>query len=141
MTYRTISISTEDERQEGKAAATILPGQMLVKTSAADTVTPHATAGGQWIGNLFAIENSLYGKGIADPYASGSQVLFKSGEPGDEILMVLATSQTIAIGASLASAGNGNVKVANGTTDIVIAMALEAVTTTSATAMIRCQIA
>lgn len=132
--------------EEALAGGTITPGHILQKASD-DTVVVHATAGGAfggaWDGSV-AIEDALIGpdgvatKGntIDDNYVSGDRVRFIYVAPGEVFNGILTTSQTIVIGAQLTSAGNGRLKVANGTSDVVIAIAEEAVTTTASTSRI-----
>lgn len=144
MAKETIFLKTGREGEplpkEGKAAAAITPGQLIKYDSTAGQVIRHATAGGS-AAKMFAIEDSLQGKQISDDYAQNSRVQFVHAGPGDEINAILATSQTIAVGDYLESAGNGNLRKASGEESelpsSMIGIALEAVTTTSSVARIK----
>ena len=120
--------------EEGKAGGTITPGQLVALNSSGSYVV-HATAG-DYAERVFAIENALAGKGIADNYAANDLAQLWAGAPGDEVLAWLTTAQTVVVGDRLASAGNGYLrKKSSG--DVPLAVALEAVTTTGSAARIR----
>lgn len=137
MAFKTILLKGDPLRKEGKAGGTITPGQLIKENSSALLIV-HAQAGGPaqaW----FATEDALQGNDISDDYSSGNRVQFVAARPGDEIYAILATSQTVAIGDLLESAGNGNLRKHGGNMesgDCILAVAREAVTTTGAVARI-----
>jgi hypothetical protein len=145
-TYKTILLHVEEpDIYERNAGGTITPGH-LVKINSSDEFVVHSTSGGSVAPVLFAIEDALQGKTIADTYTSGNRVRAHLAEPGDEINVLIATSQNIAIGDHLCSAGDGTLaEIASVSTSAgndfphrLIATALEAVITTSAVA--RCRV-
>lgn len=108
----------------------ITPGMMIKRTSAAgvgtvSNVAVHSTAGGA--GEVaIAIENSLYGKTIADAYPVGGRCRFVNPEIGDWCyLAVAAAAVAIAYNDPLTSAGDGTFKKATAT-DKVFFMAEQA---------------
>lgn len=104
--------------------AAILPGMLLTRT--AGGVRPHNVAAGV-ASTIFAIENSAVGRDIADPYAVGEQVLFKTYTPGSGIYAQLTSNAAaVAVNAPLTSAGNGHLRLA-AATEVIVARAREAV--------------
>lgn len=147
MAIKTITIKGEPIRYEAVVTSgqTVTPG-MLVKLQSNGTIRSHASAG-QVLENAFALEDDLQGKDIATAYAAASICQFGIFRPGDVVNAILATSQTIVKGDFLESAGNGNLrKYAADSAGVVeyplsvVAVALENVTTTSATARIQARI-
>jgi len=119
---------------EGKAAAAITPGMLVERTSAAvDTLQAQAAAAAN-CQKMVALEDDLQGNDIDDAYATGAPVKARIALPGDELLLVLATSQVIVKGDKLESAGAGLVRKLNAGTPLFVAR--EAVTTTTATGRI-----
>ena len=112
MAYRTISIDTDARDKEGIASGAITPGHLLERTSTADTVKVHATAGGK-AQRLFAIEDEHQGKEIGDAYVSAQRTFFKTFQPGDRVYALIANGEAIAIGDWLVSAGDGTLKEAD----------------------------
>jgi hypothetical protein len=133
-TPKTVDLYGYCNQHEATAGGDITPG-MLVIRNGADTVIAHGTAGGA-AQPSFAVEYDLTGGTIDDEYESGDQVLFKTFTPGSGVYALLTTSQVIAAGAFLSSAGNGRLKAAASGENIV-AQAVEAVTTTGDPARIR----
>jgi hypothetical protein len=145
--HRTITIMGNPVRKEYTAAGAITPG-MLLKLGSAGTVVAHSDESGN-APKMFALEDELQGKEISQAYSSGDLVLCGIFRPGDEVNALLATSQTIVIGDLLESNGAGYLKKhapdpeeseARKVQEGVIAMALEAVTTTSSASRIRVEI-
>lgn len=91
------------------AAGTITPGMFLVLGSGG-TVTAHATAGGNAVPKMFALEDALQGNAIDDNYVSGNKVQVLFPRPGDEVLAVLADGENVSIGDLLESNGDGYLK-------------------------------
>jgi hypothetical protein len=116
--------------------AAITPGMLVTRT--ATGVRPHNVAGGP-AAPAFAVENDLIGETIEDAYAIGENCIFRTFAQGSAVYAILAASQTIAAGAYLQSNGAGLMSAA-AAADNVVARALEAVTTTGATARIRVEI-
>jgi len=117
---------------------TILPGHLVVLSS------------GEWVGNTtqggaigycIADMNVIEGKSATEALTVGDTVKAFVPEVGCTYNLVLATSQTIALGAALtssATAGQVEIAVTTGATvDQVLFVAEEAVTTTGSTARIR----
>lgn len=145
MAYRTVVVMGELCVKEALASGNVTPG-MLVKRSSATQVVAHDVAGG-FAQKLFAIEDDLQGKGVSDVYATTSRLRMHVAKAGDEIAAIIKTSETIAAGDLLESAGNGTLQkhVPQDTGDLdstdggvaivtnqVVAVALEAVTTAPA---------
>ena len=105
------------------AASGITPGH-LVELIAAGTVQSHGTASG-FNGANFALEDELQGKTIDDAYVATDIVQVLTATPGDEVLALLADGETVAIGDSLESKGDGTLR--EFTSGTIIATALEAV--------------
>ena len=148
MAYKTISIIDDGSIQkEAMADGTgIYPGYLLALSSTAGDVTVHGDAG-QNAQRMFAIEDSIQGQEIGDVYSNNTNVLYKVFQRGNEILAMLATSQTIAIGDMLESAGDGTLRVHSADSagaveypECIVVQAMEDVTTTSAVARIRVEI-
>jgi hypothetical protein len=111
MAFETIKLKKySDNITEYVAAAAIIPGALVAPVAAAAaTITNHATAGGNVI-PMFALGNTLEGKGIGDDYASGDQVQVWIPYRGDEVNALLSTNQHIAIGDFLESDGAGKLQ-------------------------------
>lgn len=120
------------------AAATITPG-MLVSITSAGKWTPHATAGGTAL-TAFAVENDINGKGIDDNYVANDWVQTAILCPGSEVnAIVAAAAAAIVVGDQLVSNGAGGVKKGNGTTDVVLGYALQAVDNSGGGSAVRIQ--
>lgn len=144
MSERTI-VQKGDMLQKEAAAASgssIYPGDLLMLDSAG-AVKEHDTAGGNVKPLKVAIEDGLQGNEVSEVYTAANIVQYVTPKSGDEVLLRLATSQVVAIGDKLESAGSGLVRKHTpaddssqyeGTqyTDCIVGEALEAVTTTSA---------
>ena len=134
---------------EAVAAGTITPGMVLELTTAGK-VQAHSVPGGD-VMPMVAFEDELRGLGATDNYSADDVVQVWTPQRGDEGILILATGQTIVIGDPLCSNGNGQVKkhVPTDVTDVygtatdkvygkqIVAQAIEAKTTTSATAQIK----
>lgn len=133
----TILLKGDPNRKERDAGGTITPGHLLQLDADGD-VTVHGTAEGVIGARWFAVENDIAGDDIDDTYAAGEVCQIQSARPGEEINAILAVSQTIGIGDLLISAGNGQVtellaESGGVLLNSVVGMALEAVTSDSAT--------
>ncbi len=137
-----ILLSGNPVAHEATAAGAITPG-MLIATDNTGKVVAHGTAGG--IGSkMVAREMELTGKGYDTDYASGDRVPYYVGRSGDRFWMVLAASQTIAIGDYLESNGAGALRATTHATDTAahaaawpLFKAIQAVTTTGAVGRIK----
>lgn len=126
-------------QREELATVAILPG-MLVELVSTGGIKPHATADAAAIPRV-AIEGDVWGKTDSDGFAIGDTVPYIKGlAPGSEVKMILTTSQTIVKGDKLCSTGDGTLKKVTAS-EVVIAEAEEAVTTTAATAFIAVSVA
>lgn len=145
----TITIKGEPLRKESVAAEAITPGY-LVEPASATTCQKHSTVGGTAIA-CFALENDLVGDGITDAYGADDTVQIGYFRTGEEVYAYLTTSQTVAVGDYLVSAGNGLLQEADPSVDTssssadvyrnsVVARAIEAVTTTTAAARIKVEV-
>lgn len=136
---------------EAIAHEAITPGS-LVEVMSTGKIKNHATAQGNAI-PYFVIEDAIMGKTIDDNVAQGDLARVMVAGRGDEVNAILATSQTIVVGDLLASAGDGTLEKFTAikcdseasagavTTPLqAVAMALEAVTTTSAAKRIKVRI-
>lgn len=136
---------------EAIAAEAIAPGSLVEVTSAGE-VKNHATAQGNAI-PYFVMEDAILGKTINDNVAKDDLARVMVAGRGDEVNAILNTSQTIVVGDLLASAGDGTLEKFTAikcdssaspgavTTPLqAVAVALEAVTTTSATKRIKVRI-
>lgn len=136
---------------EAIAHEAITPGS-LVEVMSTGKIKNHATAQGNAI-PYFVIEDAIMGKTIDDNVAQGDLARVMVAGRGDEVYAILDTSQTIVVGDLLASAGDGtleeftaikcdsNASAGAVTTPLqAVAVALEAVTTTSATKRIKVRI-
>lgn len=153
MAYRTIVLKGDPIRKELKAGGAITPGHLCQRNSS-NNVVVHPTAGGN-ASAIVAIEDSLQGNEIDDAYASNDRVQLAYLSSGMEVVCILTTSQTVVIGDLLESVGNGTlrkhtVQAADSVgallagesiyTNPAIFRAIEAVTTTGATARIACEV-
>jgi hypothetical protein len=136
---------------EAIAHEAITPGS-LVEVMSTGKIKNHATAQGNAI-PYFVIEDAIMGKTIDDNVAQGDLARVMVAGRGDEVNAILDTSQSIVVGDLLASAGDGtleeftaikcdsNASAGAVTTPLqAVAMALEAVTTTTATKRIKVRI-
>ena len=118
-------------------AAAVTPGHLLELTSAG-LVQKHATAGGNVLPPMFAVEDELQGRGIDTAFANSSKIQCWIPQRGDMVYALLADGQNVAIGDPLESAGDGTLQAhvadvdnsADVTTiygNAIIAIAVEAV--------------
>jgi len=105
--FNTIKIKKyEDIIIEKAANAAITPG-MLIELMSTDKVRAHATAGGNVIPIMFALEDELQGKDIDEAYAAADKVQCWIPRAGDVVLALLADGQNVSIGDALQSDGAG----------------------------------
>lgn len=138
MASTTISLIHMSQLEKTKVAyAAITPGMLLAYDSTAGKVKAHATATGNAVPRMFALENEWEGENIDTAYAANDQVRVGYFGPGDEVLGILADGQTVVIGDPLESNGAGflqkhvpDVTDSDGGTTVyteaVVAVALEA---------------
>src|SRR5574343_48912 len=145
----TIVLKGDPLQKERAAGGAITPGHLCLVNSL-NKIVVHPTAGGNFLGAV-AIEDALQGRDIDDAYASGEVTQYVVVRPGDEFTGIFTTSQVIFVGDVLERAGNGTVSKHTPPTEstlgvytattmyhkAIIGRALEAVTTTGATARIQ----
>jgi len=139
---------------EATAGGTITPGH-LVQIGSDGLVVVHAAAGGSAPGGMFALEDDAQGRGITDTYDSttNKNVLIGVCGRGAEVYAILTTSQTVAIGDALESAGNGTLRKHVAQTTVgaqspgvgarsgqIVGRAIDAVTTTASVARIQVRV-
>lgn len=128
-TPKTIILAGMGCHKEAVAGGVITPG-MLLKYNAAGAVIAHDQDGDNAMG-YWAKEYDLTGRGIADNYASGDQVLFEAAYPGQEVYAIIVDGETITFDMPLASNGDGKLREAVAG-DHVVAYAREAVSPSGA---------
>ena len=122
---KTIDLFGVGIQNEARATdAVITPGMLVTRT--ATGVRPHNVAGGAATPS-FAVENDLIGGDIADNYAIGANVIFRTFASGSAVYALAhAGGAAIAVNALLKSGGDGTLELA-GDDEVVVARALEAV--------------
>lgn len=135
MAIQRIILAGDPLYKEGvvKTGQTITPGMFVIRDSGGVLV-----AGAGAVAAEVAIEMAMEGSDIDDDYTAGEQIRTVAPRKGDEIYAILATSQTIALGAELELAAGGILQAQSAA--VCVARALEAVTTTGATARIKVEI-
>jgi hypothetical protein len=96
-------------QDEYVANAWITPG-MLVEVMSTGKIRKHATASGNVVPVMVAIEDELQGKEITDNYVANDRVQVITPHAGDILLLLLADGQNVAIGDALESDGLGHVQ-------------------------------
>ena len=130
-------------RDEITAAGAITPGHLVDPSGG----VVHASAGEnamRCVADFDPFREAAAGvKNIDTDYASGEEVPIRFPQPGQWVYAILATSQTIADGDFLESAGDGTLQALTASAatsqaqrESVVCKAAEAVTTTTATARI-----
>ena len=104
----TIRVQGHGIREEALAAVITKPGH-LVLLYTDGKVKPHNVAAGVCEA-AFAVEDDLQGKTITDNYAVGSLVQYEIMERGAYVYALLENGQSVAKGAFLESAGNGELQ-------------------------------
>jgi len=132
-TRNTILLKGDGVQKEGNAGGAITPGHLINRNTTVDAVVVHATAEGNAY-PLFALENDVFGKDVADAYAANDRVLMVLAAPGAEIhALIPAAAIAIVVGDELVSNGDGTLKkvtagaVTVGNLRRVVARALEAI--------------
>lgn len=130
------------------SATTIVPGDLLERASATE-VQEHSTAAGNAVPMFADFRPWVEASGLAidEVYPVGDTVIHFTANPGDEVYARLATSQTIAVGDYLESAGDGTLRevAASAATSeaqraSTVGRAVEAVTTTTAILRLRVEV-
>lgn len=113
--------------ESGVASGTVKPGHLVKGVS---TIVVHASAGGA-AARRWALERDEMGSGIDTAYAASDVVKVGSFAPGMQLYAFVASGQTIVADDFLESNGDGALrKYGSG---VIVARALEAVTTTTST--------
>jgi len=134
-TPQTILLSTPHESGGASGHAEYpaggnIPVGSLVALNSSGNVVVHGTLGA-WTLPWFAKEDPLRGYTIASSYVSGDIVPVHKASKEDVIYALIATSQTVVIGAALMSNGDGTLAVKT-STNTILATARDAITTTGA---------
>ena len=97
--------------EQAVAAGAITPG-MLVERTSANLVQAHSTPSGA-AQKMFAVEDSMQGRGLTDDYAATEPVQLWLPQAGEVVQGIAdpTTGTVIAIGDKLVSAGDGTLKV------------------------------
>ena len=151
-TYRTIRLMGDGVQKEAPANEAFYPGTLLEKLSTGKvqkhSVAGGATAAGRLTPVIVALENSLMGIGvgtgtlngtfvtITKAYAANQPVQLLYPRPGDEVVMLLKSGQTVVVGSPLTSNGDGTLKVATSSNDVVIARSGDALTASGDTLIV-----
>lgn len=107
MAYRTIKAKKySDVIEELDASTTIIPGELL-EIDSSNEVKPHATAGGNVLPPMFALEDELQGNDVDDTFADGDKVQVWIPYRGDQVNAILADGEDVSIGDALESNGAG----------------------------------
>ena len=115
------------QNEDDKAAVAITPGHLLTHDGSGNLIV-HGTADGIAT-PLFALEREELGKGIDDVYAIGDTVKVGAFHKGQRVNALVPSGQTLAVGASVASNGDGRLKASSTN---VIGFAVRAVGPTTA---------
>lgn len=129
-TPKTILVSGSGHRKEGVTDEAVTPGHLL-ELGGSNDLQKHSSADGN-AAAMFALENDLVGDGIDTAYASGDTVQYVIAYPGAKIYALLGDGENVAVGADLASNGDGTLAahtlaVDSQPVNAVICRALEAV--------------
>ena len=137
MAFQTIKLTKySDVIIERDADAAIIPGALL-ELNSTDEVLHHNTAGANVVPIMFALENTLEGKGIDDDYVAGDKVQVWIPGRGDIVNALIADDETCSIGSFLESNGDGKVHVhvadvgdstVGSVQNAIVGVALEAIT-------------
>lgn len=113
--------------EEGTAGGTFYPGYLLRLNSSNKWIAHNDSLGHAEA--LFAVEDALQGKTIADAYALGQRATAVLANRGDEVYAWLAGGEAANIGDFLVSDGQGCLKPAteSDVAEVRLAVALEAV--------------
>ena len=103
-----------DVIEEKTATAVAISPGMLLELTSAGLVQAHSTEGGTVL-PMVALEDELQGKGIDDNYAVSAKIQCWIAVRGEIAYLLVADSEDVDIGDFLVSAGNGKVKVYDGT--------------------------
>lgn len=116
--------------EEAVAAGAITPGMLLKASSTLDDANPpkskvvaHDVAGG-YAEAMFAVEDALQGRTIADAYSSGELVQIVMAEKGDVVLAWLNSGENVAAGDFLVSNGDGMLQKLAGS-ELPVAVSLQ----------------
>lgn len=99
----------QDIRIERLANAGITPGH-LVELLSTNKVRVHATASGNALPKMFALEDELQGKEIDDAYVADDPVQIWVCQPGEVVYAILKDGVSYSIGDPLESAGDGTLQ-------------------------------
>jgi hypothetical protein len=123
---------------DGVASAVITPGDLIMIDPANGQLKPHSAAAGAQAAALFALTNTVIGKGLEDTYAVGDTVYYCASKPGDQVQARIKVGATLHPGTRLESAGDGTLQVQ--TTGVAVAESMEDETVTGTPAHARVRI-
>ena len=143
MAYRRIHNKGLFQHDEYKAGGAVTPG-MLCAINAAGNAIAHDVAEIQ-CPVLLAEEDALQGNEVADAYASGSVMMVMVPNKGTICNVLVASGESLAIGDTLCSAGDGTfIKVEAATSGTLNAGALvestETVALLTANTLVACRV-
>lgn len=116
-------------RVEMPAVGVVVPGSLIEQvagTATTGAVQPHSTAGG-FGETLFAEEDALQGRTIADNYALGEIVTCCSVTPGTLVNALLLAGSNYTVGTKLISDGAGRLKPTTGSPSKIFGIIVEAI--------------
>ena len=108
MAPKNIVLKGDPIRKEYAAGGTVTPGFLLTWDGSGDLVH-HDVAGGL-ASPMFAVEQDFLSDNIDEDYASGDEVQYVVGRPGDEIYAMLGDGETVSTGDFLESNGDGRLR-------------------------------
>lgn len=149
----------DSDRRDGEAGAAVTPGELLEVTGVSSrnekTLQPHSSTPSTDTEGAaiprFAIEGKA-GKGINDDYAAGDYMEYRSYLTGEEVYAFLDAGESVASDDPLESAGNGALKIHDGSADAdttatqtyydgaIVAHAIEAVDNSAGTSPVRIKV-
>lgn len=145
MAYRTILLKGDGVYKEAAAGGAITPGHLITYETDGE-VAVHAGAALNAF-PMFALENDVVGKGIADAYATGDRCYFVVPQRGAEVAALVKHGEpAIVIGDLLESNGDGTLTkttaptVAIGNVRHIVARALEAVDNSGGSVPVRIKV-
>lgn len=118
-------------RGSGTATTTITPGCLICRDSSGG-LSPFNVVGGA-CQKMFALEVETGMEHIN--YITNDTVTYKICCPGDQLSAFLADGETVVIGDRLCCAGNGVLQKISTSSDVALAIALEAMTASGDTAI------
>lgn len=124
------------EQLELRCSVAVKSGMLAVRTGAAPgTFIPHAAAGAD-PGFRYVVKEPILGP-VDYTYTVTTETVFAYIPHSGEIYQMRTVAAAYTLDQALTSNGDGTLKAANGTTDIVVAYSDEAITTTAGAPFLR----